>query len=146
MLIDLLIGQARAHLVTVADSAPLLQAAALLRPGVDLVVVCRADDSISGVVTKSDVVAQISHCQGASCTCAIATVMTRDIFFCRLGDSLPDLWSVMRGRGIKNVPLVDSAMKPMGVVTARDVLQILLKGAENEEMLLRDYVMGFGYR
>jgi CBS domain-containing protein len=72
--------------------------------------------------------------------------MTRDIFFCRLGESLPDLWSAMRGRGIKNVPLVDEAMKPVGVVTAPDVLQALLKDAESEEVLLRDYVMGFGYR
>ena len=31
------------------------------------------------------------------------------------------------------------------IVTARDILQVLLKEAETEEVLLRDYVMGFGW-
>ena len=30
----------------------------------------------------------------------------------------------------------------MGVLNARDALQVLLEEAENEESLLRDYVMG----
>ncbi len=32
------------------------------------------------------------------------------------------------------------------VLNARDALQVLLTGAEQEETLLRDYVMGIGYR
>ena len=72
--------------------------------------------------------------------------MTRDVLSCRADDPLSDLWSQMKQRGIKNVPLVDEELKPVGIVTARDVLQILLGDAESEEALLRDYVMGFGYR
>jgi hypothetical protein len=32
------------------------------------------------------------------------------------------------------------------VLNARDLLEVLLGDAENEEALLRDYVMGIGYQ
>ena len=35
--------------------------------------------------------------------------------------------------------------EPGLIVTARDILQLLLKEAESEAGLLRDYVMGFGW-
>jgi CBS domain-containing protein len=146
MFVDALLPAAREHLVTIAEDAPLIEAAGLLHSGTDLAVVCRADGTLAGVVTKTDVVDQISHCEGASCTCALSTVMSRDILLCRSGDSLLELWAGMKGRGFKNVPFVDRESRPLGVVTARDALQVLLAEAENEEILLRDHVMGFGYR
>ncbi len=33
----------------------------------------------------------------------------------------------------------------MGVLHARDILQVLLEESEDEESILRDYVMGIGY-
>jgi predicted transcriptional regulator len=146
MYVDILSDTARQHLATVADTAPLLEAARLLRPNYDLVVICDVAGVMNGVVSKTDVVAQMSHCKGESCVCAVATVMTRDVLSCRAEDRLEPLWLRMRERGFKNVPLVDSTNRPIGVVTARDMLQILLRESENEELLLRDYVMGFGYR
>jgi len=146
MLVEVLLPAAREHLATVSESAPLIEAARLLSPGLDLIAVCDADGSIVGVVTKTDVVDQISHCQGASCTCAIASVMTRDILLCHADDRLSDLWLQMKARRLKNVPLVDQQRQPLGVVTANDALQVLLQMSRNEEELLRDYVLGFGYR
>jgi predicted transcriptional regulator len=146
MFVDLLLEPAQRHLATVADTAPLLEAARLLRPGFDLVVICGPGGAMDGVVSKTDVVAQMSHCKGESCVCAVATVMTRDVLACHMGEQIEPLWTRMRERGFKNVPLVDAANRPIGVVTARDMLQVLLKEAEDEEVLLRDYVMGFGYR
>jgi CBS domain-containing protein len=146
MFVDTLLRAAREHLVTIAEDAPLIEAAGLLHSGTDLAIVCRADGAVVGVVTKTDVVDQISHCQGASCTCALSTVMSRDVLLCRPGESLLELWEKMKARGLKNVPLVDQDSQPLGVVTARDALQVLLAEAESEEILLRDYVMGFGYR
>jgi CBS domain-containing protein len=72
--------------------------------------------------------------------------MSRDVLLCRPGDSLLELWTKMKARGFKNVPLVDRDSRPLGIVTARDALQVLLTEAESEEVVLRDYVMGFGYR
>jgi predicted transcriptional regulator len=72
--------------------------------------------------------------------------MTRQVLSCRLDDDLFSLWTEMKDRGLKNVPLLDNETRPLGIVTARAALQVLLKESEREEELLRDYVMGFGYR
>ena len=52
----------------------------------------------------------------------------------------------MRERGLKYVPVIDRDSRPLGVLYVRDVLEVLLREVEYEELLLRDYVMGVGYR
>lgn len=146
MLIDRLLPEARTQLVTVAHDAPLMEAAKLLRTGTDLVVVCDVSGVLCGVITKTDVVGQMSHCQGASCTAPASTVMTRDVVLCRPSDWLSDVWTAMKERRLKNVPIMGDDSRPVGVLTARQALQMLLNEVESEETLLRDYVMNVGYR
>ena len=145
MLVKNLLPAARERLVTIVDDAPLIQAAKLLRTGTDLVVVCGSAGLLVGVITKTDVVSQISHCQGASCITAASLVMTRDVVVCQPGDWLREVWSTMKERGMKNIPITDQDSRPVGVLNARDALQVLLEEVENEESLLRDYVMCVGY-
>jgi CBS domain-containing protein len=73
-------------------------------------------------------------------------MMTKDVTFCRPGDLLQDVWSIMKDRSLLHIPIVGEDFKPLGVINARDALLALLEGAEHEESLLRDYVMGIGYR
>jgi CBS domain-containing protein len=146
MLVGKLMATARARLVTISDDAPLIEAATLLRAGTDLVVVCSPEGLLTGVITKTDVVGQISHCLGASCTTAASLVMTRDVVACQPGDWLNEVWEKMKEHGLKNVPVTDRDCRPVGVLNARDALQMLLREVENEESLLRDYVMCVGYQ
>jgi len=146
MLVETLMAAARARLVTVAGDAPLIEAAKLLRAGTDLVIVCGTEGLLAGVITKGDVVNQISLCLGTSCTTAASLVMTRDVVVCQPGDWLNEVWAKMKEHGLKNVPVTDRDCRPAGVLNARDALQMLLKEVENEESLLRDYVMCVGYQ
>jgi CBS domain-containing protein len=146
MFVDNLLIEARQRLVTIPENAFLIQVAALLHTGADLVVVCDATGRLAGVITKTDVVEQISRCHGSSCTVATKGAMKRDVLVCRTGERLSDVWEAMKVRGIKNVPLLDPDSRPLGVINARDLLQLLLKESEDDEAVMRDYVMGFGYR
>lgn len=146
MLVEGLLPKARERLVTIADDVPLIEAAKLLQTGTDLVMVCDSAGLLAGVITKTDVVAQISHCQGASCITAAALVMSRDVVLCESKDFLHDVWARMKARSLKNVPVVDDASRPLGLLQARDILQVLLSDSESEDAMLRDYVMGVGYR
>jgi CBS domain-containing protein len=83
MLIEGLLQTGSESLVTIRDDARLIEAAKLLSAQTDLVVVCDADRILRGVVTKTDVVRQISTCQDATCMCPVSTVMTRDVAVCR---------------------------------------------------------------
>jgi CBS domain-containing protein len=145
MYVDRLLSAAREKVVTIADDAPLTEAADFLRKGPDLVIVCDSAGLVTGVITKTDVVGQMSRCQGASCTMAASLAMTRDVVVCRPGELLQDVWKRMKERKLKNIPVVDEESRPMGVLHARDILQVLLEESEDEESILRDYVMGMGY-
>src|SRR6185437_13500517 len=100
---------------------------------------------VTGIITKTDVVSQMSRCQGANCTMAASLALTRDAVVCRPGEPLQDVRTRMKERKLKKIPVVDQLSRPIGVLRARDVLQVLLEESQDEESMLRDYVMGIGY-
>ena len=137
----------RSRLVVVREGTLLLEVARLLSDTqISLIVVCDAGGAMVGVITKTDIVQQIGHCLGAACTATAAEIMTRDVTFCSDTDCLPDVLSNMQARGFVHVPVVDAERKPSGVVNARDALRELWAEGQYEEALLRNYVMGVGYR
>ena len=145
MHVERLLPAAREKLVTIPDDASLTEAANFLYKGTDLVIVCGSAGLVAGVITKTDIVGQMSRCQGACCTMAASMAMTRDIVVCRPDDFLEDVWKRMKERKLKNIPVVDQDSRPLGVLHARDILQVLLEESQDEESMLRDYVMGVGY-
>lgn len=146
MFIEELIPKAREKLVTIVDGARLIDAAKLLRPGTDLVIVTDPAGLLVGVVTRTDIVSQFSFCEESSCVADILLIVTRDVLSCRPVDKIEDVWVKIKAKGVKNIPVTDEGGKPLGVLKARDVFEVLLGEAEYEEALLRDYVMGVGYR
>lgn len=146
MYVEKLLPTVHKRLVTIAEDSPLIDAAKLLRePHIDIVVVCGRDELLAGVITKTDLVHAISQGQGSGCTAAASTVMTRTVILCHPNDLLHDIWSIMKERRLKNMPVVNPDSRPIGVLNARDALEVLLEEAEYEEELLRDYVMCVGY-
>lgn len=144
--VEKILPVAQSRLVTIRTDALLIDAARFLNnPALNLVVVCNENGTMAGVITKTDIVGRISQCTGCSCTMAASQVMTQEVVFCRPSDWLNDAWSIIKERGLKNIPVADKNIKPVGVLNARDALQVLLEDAEYEEQLLRDYVMCVGY-
>lgn len=147
MFTERMLPRARERLATIGAAAPVREAAEIMsKPHTDLLVVCGDDGGMVGVLTKTDIVARISRCAGGACTARVDTIMTRDVFSCRPGELLQGVWSAMRERGLQRVPLVERDGRPLGIIYARDALQGLLAEVEDEEALLRDYVMNVGYR
>jgi CBS domain-containing protein len=145
MYVDRLLPAARQKLAMITADAPLTEAASLLRKGTDLVIVCGSNGFVTGVITKTDVVGQMSRCQGASYTMAASLAMTRDVVVCRPDELLQDVWKRMKEHKLKNIPVVDKDARPVGVLHARDILQVLLEESQGDQSMLRDYVMGIGY-
>ena len=77
---------------------------------------------------------------------AALSVMTREVVVCAITDTVGAAWECMKQRKLKNIPVVEAESRPVGVLHARDLLQVLLEDAEDEKSMLRDYVMGVGYR
>ncbi len=146
MLIEGFLQAAREQLVTVRDDTKLIDVANFLSAGADLVIVCDGDEFLQGVVTKTDVLKQISTCTGATCMCPVGSVMTRDVTFGRGSDRLADVSGAMKQRHLKNIPVVDEDNRTVGVLTAPLILRGLLSDSKFEEFQLIDYVAGVGYR
>ena len=146
MRVERILSIALQRLITIRDDALLADAAKLLSSTHKaLLVVCNPDGVMVGVISKTDVVRQIAHCQGVSCTMSVAAVMTRDVTYCHPNDVLQDVLSIMKERGFVHVPIINQESKPVGVINARDALQVLLEEVEYDGSFIRDYIMGTGY-
>jgi CBS domain-containing protein len=147
MLVERVLPIAHERLITIPADACLSEAANLLSKNAhrSLAVVCDPDGVMVGIITKTDVLHQIGHCQGNACAIKAAAVMTREVTSCHPGDSLQEVLSIMKERGFVHVPIVDQHSRPSGVLNVRDGLQALLTEIEYDGALLRDYVMSVGY-
>lgn len=52
----------------------------------------------------------------------------------------------MKERGLVHIPIIDDNSRSSGVIDARNAIRALMAQANYNESLLRDYVMGVGYR
>ena len=107
-------GEKCAPMVTLLDGATLIEAATLLCTGTDLIIVCDAAGVLRGVVTKSYVVNQISHCQGAACLATLESTMTKDVLYFLATDPLDKVRASMKARSLKNISAVDEQLRPLG--------------------------------
>lgn len=146
-LVEIVLPKARDRLVTIGENAPLTEAAELLfEPSCRMVVVCDPANVMMGVITRTDIIRKIRRCQGCACATPCMMTMTRQVIACRPNDRLADMWAVMKDKQLRSIPVIDPRRRPIGLLSARDALDTLLAAVEYEGSLLRDYVMGVGYR
>jgi CBS domain-containing protein len=147
MRVESILPIAQQRMMTIHAHATLVHAAGLLSDtDRALLVVCDNKGVMVGVITKTDVVRQVAQRLGAVEDAKVSDVMTRPVTACRREDPLQEVLGVMKMRGFVHIPVVDQESHPCGVVNARDALQALLSEVQDEELLLRAYVMGIGYR
>ena len=138
---------ARSRLLTVGMDALLVEVAALLSDAqISVVVVCDAAGIPMGTITETVLVRQLGLGQADFFTTHAGDVATREITVCTPDESLSDVLAMMHKRNLIHVLVVDPANKPLGVLNARDGLRVLLAAGNQEEELLRNYVMGIGYQ
>jgi CBS domain-containing protein len=147
MLVKAMMPTAYRRLTTINADASLTDAAKLLSDTqISLVVVCDAQGSMVGVITETDIIRQIAQGQGCPTEVLVSAIMTKDVVHCLEGDLLHEVWTNMKARGFIHIPVIDRNSRPSGVINARDALQALLGEVRDQESLLRDYIMGMGYR
>lgn len=136
-----------AQLIVLPTSARLVEAAKILADTArQMIVIENEEKQMAGVVTRADVVRMISSCSGSSCSTACAHVMTTKVHACKPTHELHAVWEIMRQKRLQSMPIVDDGNYPVGLVLARNVLEKLLTETEHEDQLMKDYVMGIGYR
>ncbi|WP_296709329.1 CBS domain-containing protein [Rhodoblastus sp.] len=137
---------ARIRLLTIGVDRRLTEAASLLADGGRrMVVVCNNAGAMVGVLTRGDIVRQIGDCTGCACMAECAYVMSADVISCRAEQWLRDVWLMMNERGLVDVPIINNEGEPIGLLTARDALELLLSETLYEEKIVIDYITRVGY-
>ena len=135
------------RLLTVGTDALLVEVAALLSGAqISVVVVCDAAGMAIGTVTETLLVRRLGLGQADFFTTRAGDVMTRESTTCKPEDVLSEVLAMMHKSGLIHVLVVDAGNRPLGVLNARDGLRALLAAGNQEEELLRNYVMGVGYQ
>lgn len=142
-----ILEDARRRLAVLGRDATMVDAATLLADAnTPLVIVCDADGVAVGVVSRMDVVKQFGCSREAAAQANVEEFMTTRFLGCRKDQSLDVVWTNLIARGLRCAPLLDDSGRPQGVVHARDIARALIDEVTHEELSLRDYVLGIGYR
>ena len=48
-----------------------------------------------------------------------------EVIVCKAGQLLGEVWSTMKKRKLKNIPIVDAELRSIGMLNARDALELL---------------------
>jgi arabinose-5-phosphate isomerase len=97
------------------------------------VILVDADGILRGIFTDSDLARLIEQRRDAALDRPIEEVMTREPFTVPLGTRLLDAVAVMRQEKISELPVVDPAGRPAGLLDITDVIGLL--PAEDQERL-----------
>jgi CBS domain-containing protein len=137
----------QSRLAKLSWSASAVEVATLLgNPHTPLVVVCDSQGVAIGVITRTDIVKLFSCKQADAFAENAGGLMTQPVIGCRADETLEAVWQSLNDRGVRCAPVLDKDGRPHGIVHARDVVRALLDEVVHEEVLLRDYVLGVGYR
>ncbi|MFK7920242.1 MAG: CBS domain-containing protein [Ilumatobacter sp.] len=130
------------EVVTIAPSATLAEATALLRErGFGALIASVDGASLDGIVSERDIVRALAD-QGADALgCDVDSVMSSEVFTCAPGDSIGDLMSLMTQRRIRHLPVLDGGALG-GMVSIGDVVKFRLGELERENNQLHEYIQG----
>ena len=146
-LVQHILDDAQRRLAVLSRDAPAVDAAAILANSTTpLVVVCDAEGIAVGVVSRMDIVKLFGRVNGEAFGANVDAIMTRSFLSVREDQALDLVWTNLNSRSLRCAPLLDDSGRPRGVVHARDIARALIDEVTNEELLLRDYVLGIGYR
>jgi CBS domain-containing protein len=141
-----ILEDARRRLAVLRLDASIRDVARILsNPNTPLVVVCDCAGVAMGVVSSTDIVNAMCRDGSEAINVNAAALMTQPIRSCAAEETLQSIWSTMSTGYLRCIPVLDDAGRPQGIVHARDVARALLDEVTNEELLLRDYVLGIGY-
>ncbi len=145
MRVDRLRTKTAARLVAITAADTVRAAArAFADANIGLLVVCGDDGAAIGVLSKSDLVRHLAGARPAEAS--LRETMSCDIVACDPEDDVYVAWQMMVTRRLQNMPVLDAAARPIGVLDIRDALAALLDQEKYHERLLEDYAAGVGYR
>jgi CBS domain-containing protein len=126
---------------TIDQQAPLGEAVARLRDlGIGALVVSADGQHIDGIVSERDVVRALAAHGATVLGRTVASVMSKSVVTCRLGDSVEELMRSMTERRHRHLPVVDDDEVLSGIISIGDLVKARLGQLELENQALTEYI------
>ena len=143
MNVQSILSKKGSEVVTIAPTATLAEATALLRDkGFGALVASADGSSIDGIISERDIVRALATEGTATLERDVASCMSAEVFTCQASDSIDALMSMMTERRIRHLPAVDGDGKLTGMISIGDVVKFRLGELERENDQLHDYIQG----
>lgn len=114
--------------IAVSEDASLKEAVEnLQRHHIGCVLVAGADGTLKGIFTERDLVNRVAGRKLDWSECRVADFMTRDPETLRRSDRIVWALNLMHMGGYRHVPLVDEANRPTGVVSIKDIVELIVE-------------------
>ncbi len=131
--------------VTVAPDATVREVVSKLKEiGVGALIVSADGTTIDGIVSERDIVRRLDSDGGALLDLTVDKIMTKDVVTCALPDRADGLLSMMTGRRIRHLPVVENG-ELSGIVSIGDVVKSRLDELVEEAKALEGYIHNSGY-
>ncbi|MCE4603694.1 MAG: CBS domain-containing protein [Aeropyrum sp.] len=110
--------------IVVGEEASIIEAASIMRErGVGSLIVVDGRGRIVGVLTERDVINSLAV--GKACSGGrVGEVMSRNIIVASRDESLESVVEKMREANVRHVPVIDEEGRPVGVISARDIIDL----------------------
>lgn len=88
------------------------------------VVLIEGDDRLVGVLTARDLLIRVVAVGRDPSTTPLWQIMSSDLFTCAEGDEAESAAAEMAGHGVGQMPVVDAAGRPVGLITREAALRL----------------------
>jgi CBS domain-containing protein len=114
--------------ISVSEDASLKEAVEnLQRHHIGCVLVSGADGTLKGIFTERDLLNRVAGRKLDWSECRVSDFMTRDPETLRRDDRIVWALNLMHMGGYRHVPLVDEANRPVGVVSVKDIVELIVE-------------------
>ncbi|HSF94796.1 MAG TPA: CBS domain-containing protein [Thermohalobaculum sp.] len=127
---------------TIAPSAPISEAAAILAEKRFGALVVSSDDStISGILSERDIVRALAREAGGCLTMPVSKLMTEEVSTCAPSDTSNSVLERMTTGRFRHMPVVENG-KMVGLLSIGDVVKARITEIEQENAAMADMLSG----
>jgi CBS domain-containing protein len=140
MLVNQLLNAKGRQVITVTPSDTLTSVAAMLYTRkVGAFVVTDATAKVVGIVSERDIIRAIATAGAESLSGPVSNIMTRDVFFAELGETVDALLGRMTDRRIRHLPVLERG-NLVGIISIGDLVKAKIAATEHEAQTLKAYI------
>jgi len=130
-----------AHVLSVARSATVLDAAELMNKHHIGAVIVMDGEKIAGIFTERDILNRVVAKRADPATTRVEDVMTERVAFCTRDSSVESCRTIMTKHKLRHLPVVEND-RLMGMISSGDILARELQDQEETIRYLHEYIHG----